>query len=69
MPWFPETDEVDEVVVPKEEELIMEDSEYDWDDNTDAERATMQQQAPWPSDRGLPTASEMAAVGTVVQTG
>ena len=62
VPWFPETDEADGVVVPEEEELLMEDSDHDWDDNTDAEQAPMQQQAPWSSDRGLPTASEMAAV-------
>ena len=69
VPWFSEPDEVVGVVEPEEEELLMEDSEYDWDDDTDVEQATMQQQAPGitkPSDRGLPTASEMAAV---VQTG
>ena len=32
--WFPETDEADGMVVPEEEELIMEDSEYVWDGNT-----------------------------------
>ena len=69
VPWFPETNEADGVVVPEEEELLMGDSDHDWDYKTDAEQAPMQQQAPWPSDRGLPTASEMAAVTAGTQTG
>ena len=59
VPWVPETDEAEGVVVPDEEELRMELSDHERAYETHAEPTGRNGQVTWPSDRGLPMISEL----------
>ena len=64
VPWVPETDEAEGVVVPEEEELRREQSDHERAYKTDAEPTGRDRQVTWPSDRGLPTISELPTGAT-----
>ena len=66
VPWVPETDEAERVVVPEEEELRMEKSDHEPAYETDTESTGRNGQVTWPSDRGLPTTSKLPTGTTVL---
>ena len=64
VPWVPETDEAEGVLVPEEDELRMELSDHERAYETDTEPTGRNGQVTWPSDRGLPTISELPTGAT-----
>ena len=61
VPWYPENDEAQWVVVPQEDELVMEASEYEQGSETDTEHSRKQRRESWPINKGLPSTSDIAA--------
>ena len=64
VPRVSETDVAEGVVVPEEEELRMELSDHERAYETDTEPTGRNGQVTWPSDRGLPTISELPTGAT-----
>ena len=67
LPWYPENDESQRIVVPEEDELVMEPSEIVQGSETDTENSRKQRRGSWPINKGLPSTLDIAAASGGVQ--